>query len=131
MARSGAGGLSHSVSHLRHGEDETWIPRAVPKLATDVADNRTDEMTLSRVFRAPYSSQYLVVRQHAAGIARQLAQELVLGRSEVHLLTGNGYAPCREVYGQLFELEERAHLKLINQDTAAQGCLDSGNQFGR
>ena len=75
----------HIIPDAQLVEQETRLRRIGFQLAAQVADEGTQVRVFAAVVRPPHALQQFAMRQHFAGVARQLAEQFVFGGSEVNL----------------------------------------------
>ncbi|MCY4638043.1 MAG: hypothetical protein OXG04_26715, partial [Acidobacteria bacterium] len=94
----------HAVADAALGEDVDGLGGVVAELAAQAPDERAHQLRVD-VPAAPDEARQVVVGAHAAGVAGERAQQVVLGGGEVQLAAGEGGAAAAVVDGQLAKRE--------------------------
>ncbi len=74
----------HAVADAALGEDVDGLGGVVAELAAQAPDKGAHQLRVD-VFAAPDEARQVVVGTHASGVARERAQQVVLGGGEVQL----------------------------------------------
>ena len=89
--------LDHAVAHADLGDDVLGIGRLALDLAADVAHVHAQDLRVARRIRPPDALDHEIVRQHAARVAAQQRDDLVLVLRQVHGLAVHLHHAPRQV----------------------------------
>src|SRR5215207_701682 len=109
---SGSTHVAEAVPHAAYGEDVFRRLRVALELLSQVADVDVDGAGIAIGGVAPHARQQLVAAEHAAGIARERAEDLELYEREPGLLSSDLDGAPREIDHEAAGLEPELLLLL-------------------